>query len=801
MPFFGLSSHEAEIRLKQNGYNELSANRVNVWKLAARQFKNPFVYLLIGAAIIAILFSEHIDAIIIVAIIFINSALGFYQEYQSANVIAHLRQLLAPRALVKRDGQTRHIPARALVEGDYIILENGNRVPADIDLTVSDQLMIDEAIVTGESFPQYKECADSEKKKAHMGTLVVGGSGEGIVIATGDRTYLGSVNKEAQEERDACNFERNITKLSKFILWLVVITLTILFFVNLFLKQDISWQMNLLFIMALAISVVPEALPLVVTIALSSSARSLSKKGVIAKRLSAVEDLGDMEILCVDKTGTLTENTLTVERIFAFNEDYFLDVMSAILCVESPDFYDMSLKLYLKSRGVGLNNWKCIRVIPFDPRVRESALEIERDGKRYIVRRGAPENILHSVDKVARGIGAYDDFEKKHDADDFLQKNSGKRILAYAIEEDGKRAFVGFAIFKDPLKDNISSVLSEAKRLGVSIKIITGDSVDVARIVAREVGILNEGEKVISGDEIEKMSDEELYTAASVSNVFARVLPNQKQRIIRALAKEKSVGFLGDGLNDVPALLEAHVGIAVENSLDVVKDAADIILTEKRIDAVLYAIQSGRKIFSNVTKYIKQTLIGNFGNFYSMAFISVLIPFLPLLPVQILLVNLLSDLPLVTVATDNVSDDELGKPRSYNLKDIAIISIILGLVTTAFDFIFFGLYARGDQDIFRTLWFIESILSEIAVIFSIRSNKFIFKSRSPSFILTVASFLVCAITIALPFIFTKALSFAFVSARDILIVIGLVIGCFIVTEVVKLAYYTQNSKLKYQNAK
>jgi len=824
--FDGLSENEALKRLEKFGKNEVITKKITAFEIFLRQFKSPLIYLLFIAVIISLFLKEINDAIIILIILLINSFLGFYQEYRSEKILEKLKKFLVNKAKVRRDGKIKIIDRNLLVKGDIVILEEGDIVPADLRVLKVNNFSVDEEILTGESVPVRKTSEVQEEKINQIyeaknlvfaGTLVVGGSSEGIVIATGKESTMGEIVKLITETKRKSIFEENTEKLSKFILKVVLVTLLIIFIINLFLKKGtIDFSKLLLFNIALAVSVVPEALPLIVTLTLSGGAYKMAKKGVVVKRLSSVQDLASVDILCTDKTGTITENILEIKEIYpAENQKKWL--LFALLASEYLEgkevvFEPFDKAIYQKSSSEIRNdilNYKRIWNIPFDPNRRRNLVVVKNENKTLLIIRGAPEEIINLANKIFIN-GSINDFSNENKNKE-LEKISkigqlGYRVLAvgykeieekesYSFDDEKDIIYLGFASFIDPLKPTAKSAIIEAEKLGLKIKILTGDSKEVAETVAKEIGLVKTGQKVFTGNELDQMSEKEFSKAIEKGVVFARVSPVQKYKIIEKLKEKYSVAFLGEGINDAPALKITDVGMVVDSAADVSKEVADIVLLKRDLKVITECINEGRKALTNTLKYIKYTLIGNFGNFYTMATISLFIQFLPMLPVQILLLNLLSDLPLVSVVTDKVDYKEIDKPQKYDFHELTNVCIFLGLVSTVFDFIFFAVFFPLGEELLRTLWFVASVLTELAIIYSIRTKFFFLKGGLPSLPLMIISLLAFLITILVSFTNLGSI-FHFVSPpiSNLFIIIILVILYFFTTEFVKLIYYHKKIK-------
>lgn len=817
----GLSEKEAQIRLFKDGSNEIKERKVSASLIFLRQFKSPFIYILFGAALISLFLKEFIDTVMIVIFLMVNGFLGFYQEYKSEKLIQKLKLLIKASAKVRRNGKIEIIDRSKIVKGDAILIDKGDVVPADIRIIKSQNLVINESILTGESKSVSKN-ADvlsgvknifEAKNLAFMGTNVVSGSAEGLVVAVAKNTQLGKVSEIVSRIERKSGFEEMVLNFSKFVLNLVLATLAILFVANLILKGfDINISQTLLFTLALAISVVPEALPVITTVTLSRGALKLAREHVVVKRLSSLEDLGNIEVLCSDKTGTITQNELELKEWISWDKNKCF-LFGGIL----PSGYD---KKTLKENEFEFAVWqklnegeknkieqnKILWHEPFDPAKRIAATGFfdSTTNKHYLVMKGAPEEVFARSKFVSRD--GNDELLEKY-SNELKEKfkefgKSGFRVLAVAVKEVAEKndysddlfgdfSLLGILAFYDPLKPTAKNAITLAKQLNVEVKIITGDSLEVAEYIAREAGILGQGEKVILGSDLESLSAEDFTRAVLGFKVFARISPEQKFKIIQEIQKYKPVGFLGEGINDAPALKLANVAIVVDSGADVAKEAADVILLRKDLKVIIDGVYEGRRIYTNIIKYIKYTLTGNFGNFYAIAGISLIIPYLPMLPSQILLTNLLSDMPLMSVASDNVDDGELKKPSHYNIKDIALVSVILGLVSSLADFAFFGMFFKYGEQTVQTMWFIESILAEIILIFSIRTRLPILKSKKPSRLLMVSCVVAAGVTILLPFTLLGQKLFHFIrpSLNFMLMIGGLLVVYFILTEAVKVWYY------------
>ncbi len=810
----GLSEKETKERQLIYGLNEVKVKETGLLDVLLRQFKSPFFYLLFIVAIISFLIGERIDSLVIFIFIFINVSLGFFQEARAVRTALILKKYFPLKTKVVRNGEVKIIEQQFLVPGDIVLIEAGNIVPADLRVIKAENLIVDESVLSGESIPLPKVSKPLTEKTQEIfeakntifaGTSVISGESEGIVVAIGKNTAIGEIAKLTAETTRESTYEKDILHLSRLILRIVVATGAIVFVTNLVIKGKENFLLFLSFSIALVVSIIPEALPLVVTSALSQGALKMAKKKVIVKRLSAVEDLGDIEILCTDKTGTITENKLWLHNIYSSNRDKcLLYGLLASSCTEEGgngavrDPFDLAL--LREGSGAIRRDFKRVKVIgeiPFDAsRMRNSQLVELPEGGKVLIVRGAPEIIL----------GLSSKFEGKEDRVTIQREfekegREGKRILAvgfkkiekveFTDEDEKDLTFLGYFSFHDPLKNNAKEAIHLAKEMGVQIKIITGDSKEVAGKIGKEVEIITDAEQVILGETLDSLSSDDFEKSCRDFSVFARISPKTKYKIVESLQKKYEVGFLGEGINDAPALKIANVAITIREGADISREVSDIILLQKDLRILVEGIGEGRKVFSNINKYIKCTLASNFGNFYSIAAISLFIPYLPMLSVQILLVNLLSDFPLIAVASDSVDLKELKKPKLYKLETMIFLVFSLALVSTMFDFVFFALFSKSGEANLQTLWFIESIVTEISLIFSIRTSGLFFKAKFPSFLLTFFAIFTIAITFFLPFTNIGHEFFHFVSPSfgSLMIVVALLISYFFLSEIVKLIYF------------
>lgn len=810
----GLVKKEVILAQQKYGLNEIKVKNVNAFKVFLRQLKSPFTYLLLIAAVIAMLIGELVDSAAVLAFIFINIVIGFFQEYKAERAVFLLQKFIPQKVKVLRDSKEEIIDKMFLVLGDIVLLEAGDLVPADLRAINLHNFLVDESSLTGESAPVSKitEALRIEEKEVFKakniifsGSTIISGKASGIVVATAKDTVFGEVVRTVSEIKKESAYEKSILYFCRLILRIVATTIILIFIANILLKGFGDFFELLLFSVALIVSILPEALPAVVTFALSKGSLKMAKEKVVVKRLSAVEDLGNIEVLCTDKTGTLTQNKLLLEKIVSSDKNKCF--LYAILSSGADKIKDKILNpfdfaLFQRVPESALREAKKFRIVselPFDSyRMRSAFLIQSARGEKFIIVKGSSESIIKNCSKFSGN------FDKKEVKEDIAKEGKdGKRVLAIAfkrvekdkqdlkVQDEKGLIFLGYFVFEDPLKNTAKEAIEMSKRLGVKIKIITGDSKEVAGYVAQKTGLTLNPEDSISGTELEELSKDDFDYACHEKIVFARISPDLKHNIIKSLQKNYEVGFLGEGVNDAPALRTADVGIAVAEASGVAREASDVVLLQKDLRVIVNGIKDGRAIFANINKYIKCALASNFGNFYSIAVISLFVNYLPMLPVQILLGNILSDFPLISVANDTVDIDELKKPKMYQLHNVLPLIISLALVSTVFDFIFFAIFFKQAPAAIQTLWFIESILTEILLIFIIRTRGKFWKAQRPSMWLLSLTIIDAIFIVALPFLPFGQTWFHFVALPilPLLIVFLEITAYFIASEFVKLIYF------------
>lgn len=830
----GLTSSEGNERLKTYGANVLKPKKGSgAFKIFLSQFKSPITLILIFAAGLSFFLHDTTDALIIIFIVLISSLLGFWQEKGAADAFEKLLSTVQIKAAMLRDKQETELPVEKIVPGDIILLNAGDIIPADSFILESKDLFVSEATLTGETYPVEKAPGTLEaetplakrKNSLWMGTNVVSGSGKALVVATGKETEFGEISEKLKLRPPETDFEKGILHFGNFLVEVTLLMVIAIFAINVYLERPILD--SFLFSLALAVGLTPQLLPAIISVNLSHGAREMAKEKVIVKRLASIENLGSMNLLCSDKTGTLTEGELELHSfqdvngeqkekvlLYATLNSYFQKgfenpIDRAVLSQNKLDFKD-DLAGYIKLDEIPYDFIrKRLSILVSEKTSRnasENFSENNSENKNNImITKGALPNILEICSLVEAEKGKPVEislFKEKIEQQFETFSQKGLRTLGLAYKEvdnqttikkiqETEMTFLGFLFFFDPLKPEISKTIQSMEQLGVRLKIITGDNRFVAASVSQEVGFSNP--KVITGKALDKMSNEALMKQVNDTDVFAEVEPNQKERIIFALKKGGNVvGYIGDGINDASALHAADVGISVDSAVDVAKEAADIVLMEKSLAALLEGIKGGRKTFANTLKYVFMATSANFGNMFSMAGASLFLPFLPLLPKQILLINLMTDFPEMTIATDEVDPEMIEKPRSWNISFIRKFMLVFGLTSSVFDYLTFGVllfFLPGMIEQFRTGWFIESIISASLIVLVIRSRRPFFKSRPGKYLL-LATLLIVGITLLFPFT-PLAAPFGFKPLPvSILLIIGVIIGLYILTaETIKRFFY------------
>ncbi|SDP97105.1 Mg2+-importing ATPase [Mucilaginibacter sp. OK268] len=770
----GLSDREAAARIRQYGPNTIRNHpKTSVLLLFLAQFKSPVTLLLIAAALLSASLGDVADTVIILAIVLISGFLGFWQEKGAADAVKELLKLVQLHCDVLRDGQFKAIPVEEVVPGDIVSLTAGDFIPGDSLLMESQELFADEAAFTGETFSVEKRCgavaADAPMAKRSnalfMGSHVISGRARVLVIQTGARTEFGKISAELMSRIPETDFEKGIRKFGYMLMEITLLLVIVIFAANVLLHKPVLD--SFLFSLALAVGLTPQLLPAIISVNLAAGARRMAGQQVIVKRLSSIENFGSMNILCTDKTGTITEGKVTLGGSLDGHGGHSDKVLQYawLNAVMQQGFHNPIDEAICAAHAGTANDYHLLAEIPYDFIRKRLTVQVKNDTCTMAVTKGSLLGILALCNQVETSGGKCVDIR---DMETVLNEQytklseAGFRTLGVAYkpvdstriitkEDECDMIFLGFITLFDPPKTGIYDTIKKLNGLGVRLKMITGDNALVAKSLALRIGIGQP--RLLTGPAIQKMSNAALAHQAPLTDIFAEVEPNQKERIIMVLKKAGHVvGFMGDGINDAPALHTADVGISVNTAVDVAKEAADIVLLSKDLNVLLEGILEGRKTFANTMKYIFMATSANFGNMFSMAGVSLFLPFLPLLPKQVLLTNLLTDFPEMAIATDRVDDINIRTPQRWDMRFIRRFMVIFGLLSSVYDYLTFGvllMVIHANEKIFQTGWFTESVISAILIVLIVRTRLPFFKSLPGKYLFT-ATIMILLIVLALP---------------------------------------------------
>jgi len=777
----GLTSEEARARLQHEGPNTpLRSDQVNAWGILWRQFRSPLVLILIFAAIVSFFVGEGSEAVIISAIIVASCTLSFTQEYGASRSMDALKARIAHRTTALRDGAEQSVPVEEIVPGDIIQLSAGNLIPADGILIEARDFNVSESALTGETFPVMKEPGVSpdnapvakRTNAVFMGTSVRSGVAKMLVVHTGGRTEFANIASSLGRNIPPTSFSKGMQSFGNMMSQVMLVIVILAFAANLLLERPMID--SLLFSLALAVGLTPELLPAIISVTLAQGARTMAADGVIVRRLDAIENLGSMDVLCTDKTGTLTEGNIRLNSCTDAEGADSADVrlwalLNATLQSGMANPLDEGIAA---SAGPGddLGLYEKVEEIPYDFVRKRLSVVVRSKGdldEHLLVCKGAVQNVVSACSSILQGNEIVPLGEEGAAAIESKVRSwsmEGFRVLGLAIrrtacreawrrEDEADLTFAGFLLFIDPPKIGMAETLSGLATRGIRVKVISGDNRHVVRHLSKIIGLPHEN--VLTGEDVAKLTKSALAVRVDQNDIYAEIDPNQKERIIAALRQGGHiVGYLGDGINDAPALHEADVGISVESAVDVARESADMILLQRDLNVLLNGVDNGRRAFANTMKYITITTSANFGNMFSMAAASLLLPFLPLLPSQILLNNFLSDIPSLAIATDNVDADEVHTPRRWDMAHVRRFMIGFGLISSVFDFLTFGflvVLAEATEQIFQTAWFVESLITELAIVLVLRTRKLAWRSR-PGRLLGLLTLLVALIAILIPYL-------------------------------------------------
>ena len=814
----GLDEAEAARRYAVYGPNVLRPHRERALALQfLSRFGNPLIILLLAAATLSA-FTGDVPSFVIIAIVVVLSVtLDFVQEYRAGRAAERLKQSVALRATVVRNGRPVEITADRIVPGDVVLLKPGSLIPADGRVIEARDCFVNQALLTGEPYPVEKHAGESGERAADlnaasnavfMGTSIISGTATMLVCRTGAATSLGEISDSLVAKPPATAFESGIRNFGLLILRLAILMVLFVLLVNALFHRP--WLESFLFAVALAVGLTPELLPMVVSVTLARGALRMARERVIVRRLPAVHDLGSMDVLCTDKTGTLTEAQIRLEKhLDPLGRDGARVLELAFLNSSMETGLKNPLdEAILRHTEVDVSGWRKIDEVQFDFERRRVSVLADDGRERLLVLKGACEDVLkHSTRYEADGpqnLSPLDDTARRGVTQRFESlSREGFRVLGIAwketardqahavVDDETELVFAGFVAFEDPPKASAAEAVRALTASGVAVKIVTGDNELVTEHVCAELGLQVTG--VLTGGEIQMMADPALAARAESVNLFCRVTPPQKNRVISALrGRRHVVGYLGDGINDAPSIHSADVGISVEGAVDVAKEAADLILLDQDLGVIHRGVLEGRRTFANIMKYVKMGTSSNFGNMFSMAGATLILPFLPMLPVQILVNNFLYDVSEIPIPLDSVDREYLERPRHWNVSSIRNFMIVVGLVSSIFDFVTFYVMRHvfhAGEGLFHTGWFVESLATQVLVIFVIRTRGNPFRSR-PSSILTATSLSVVAAATLLPFTPLGArLGFVPLPGLFFLILAGMAAAYLAMVQVVKAWFY------------
>jgi P-type Mg2+ transporter len=824
----GLSDEDVSARLKQYGPNAVNPQARNAaWRLLLRQFASPLVMILVFGAAVSLVLRNWVEASIILAIVLGSCLLGFSQEFRASAAIAQLKQRLALTVRVRRAGRVLSVDAAAIVPGDVVELAAGNLIPADGVILQAKDFLVSEAALTGESFPVEKQPGvvradaplSSRTNCVFQGTSVRSGAAAVLIARTGRDTAVGGLAARLDAEEPETEFARGVRRFGYLLLRVMLVIVLFVLVVNQWLGRPPLD--SLLFAVALAVGLSPELLPAIVSVTLSHGARAMAQRGVMVRRLEAIENLGSINVFCADKTGTLTAGVITLDSAvdalgMRSTPVEQLAYLNAAFETGIDNPLDRAIVAAGEQAGLAIAQYAKVDEIPYDfirKRLTIVVADAALAGAHQIITKGAFAQMLAICSTVqSNGSEVALDAAARAQLQDYFERQSirGFRVLAiaakhvpakprYGHDDESGMCFAGFLLFFDPPKPEAKKAINDLAALGIRIKIITGDNRHVAAHVACAIGL--DAQAMLTGEQLSTLKDEALWHLAQRTDLFVEVDPQQKERIVVALQRTgNAVGYLGDGINDAPALKAADVGISVDAAVDVARESADVILLQPDLDALRRGVQDGRRTFANTLKYISITTSANFGNMASMAMVTPLLPFLPLAAKQILLNNFMSDLPSIAISTDRVDPQQIALPQRWNLAQIRRFMIVFGLVSTVFDLLTFVVLLQlfnADETQFQTAWFTVSVLTELAVVLVLRTRGFCLRSM-PSGVLLWTTAAVGLLTLALPYLSPAAVLFGFVPLPGgmLLAAVLIVAGYVAATEVVKARFYGRSTPTK-----
>ena len=821
----GLTNKMAEQRLQEEGKNIVVKDDKHSWfYFFINSFKDKFILILVALAIINKFVGDDIlGTIIILAIGFVSAIIKFVQNYSTYKFNRKLKDKMFSTAIVVRNKKEQTIRTENVVKGDIIHLNAGSIIPADVMIIENKDLFLNQSVFTGESAPVEKTDTFNNSNEIFsisniclMGTSVISGTATAVVINTGFSTYLGSMGKQIDNKRELTNFEKGMNEITKLLIRYMLIVSIAVFIIYAFIRKDIFEA--ILFALSVAVGITPTMLPMIVNVNLTKGTKTLAKKKTLVKNIQAIQNLGAIDVLCTDKTGTLTLDKIVLQKYINVEGEEDLSILeyaflNSYYSTGMKNLVDKAVITYGLEHNIKeqISDYEKIDEIPFDYIRKKVSVVVKHDNQYRIITKGALEEVLKSCNKVKIN-GEHKKITQEMIQD--INKNAenlakqGMQVIAlaskreyrgkdiFSSDDEKKMTFIGFVAFLDPPKKEVKNTIKELKKYGITTKILTGDNQYATENICNLVGI--ENSKVLLGTDIDKMSDEELAKTVEKVNVFARMNPLQKERIIKSLRKNGHVvGYMGDGVNDAPSLHNADVGICVNTATDIAKEASDIILLEKSLSVILNGVIEGRKVYGNIIKYMKMALSSDFGDVFSILIASIFLPFLPLLPIQMLIQDFLYDFSQIGIPYDNVDKEFLIKPRKWDTKGLGTFMNVMGPVSSIIDVLAFlafwfilGYNGNVSENYFQTAWFIECLISETLIIHFVRTSKIPFIESKANPILTCLSMFTIIGTIFAPILLHNISSFHFKIMPPLyyIIVIGLTFLYIILVQIVKKIY-------------
>ena len=826
----GLTEEEATNRLNKNGHNIIKEEKIKKWyNFLIESCKDPFIYILAVLAIINLCLGDALGALIIAILAFISTTIRLVQDYSAYKFDQQLKSKIYTVANIVRNNQTKEIKTKNVVIGDIVELNAGAMIPADVLLLETNDLFVNQSVFTGESVPVEKKAqyqpSDSVLNMPNiclMNSSVVSGSAKAVVISTGKNTYIGQMSQTMQQTPPLSNFQIGMKAVSKtLITYMVVITIAV-FILNSLLHHNIMDA--LFFAISVAVGITPGMLPMIVNVNLSKGTKTLAKKRTLVKHIEAIENLGAIDILCTDKTGTLTQNQITLQyyRNIAGNEDETIlkyAYLNSYYSTGIKNIIDRAILSYATKHDIQnkVKNYKKIDEIPFDYNRRMASVVVKNGENIRILTKGAVTEILNKCTKVKYQNKISDLTEEiknkvKYDVEQLINKGMQVIALAGKTEYTGQNKFnsqdekelvlLGYIAFLDPPKKEVKTILKKLKEVGVTTKILTGDNPAATKTICLEGGL--KADEILVGEDIENMTDEQLSKKVETIDVFARLTPIQKERIVLTLKKNGHVvGYMGDGVNDAPSLSEADVGISVNSATDIAKEASDILLLEKSLKVIYDGVIEGRKVYGNIMKYMKMALSASFGDVFSVFLASICLPFLPMVPIQFLLQDLLYDLSQIAIPFDDVDEEFLIKPHKWDTSDLRTFMNVMGITASVIDLMAFVIFwfALGfntvqDQISFQTAWFIEGVISQTIIVHFIRTEKIPFIESTANKWLLLSTSLCIIASMILPLLLMNISDFHFTTLpfAFYMYVIILMIIYAVLTEIVKHFYIKKHHR-------